>query len=51
MPIEKDSAPNTYSHHWACPKCKQGESLLMGLNTPPTHNHNHNQERAYRLSD
>ena len=41
-PNEEDSP----RHHGACPQCKQGELLPMGLNTPPTHN----QERAYRLN-
>ena len=47
-PNKEDSVPTTCTHHWACPKCKQGELLLMGLNTSWTHQNN--TAEVYRLS-
>ena len=47
-PNKEDSPPASCSYHWACPKCKQGELLLVGLNMPPTHQHK--QEEVYRLT-
>jgi len=47
---KEDSPPELCSHHWVCPQCKQGELLLIGLNLSLTHQHNHSQERVYRLS-
>jgi hypothetical protein len=47
-PNKKDSPPESCSHHWACPKCKQGELLLVGLNVLPAHLHNTGE--VYRLT-
>jgi hypothetical protein len=47
-PNKKDSPPEPCSHHWACPKCKQGELLLVGLNVLPAHLHNTGE--VYRLT-
>jgi hypothetical protein len=47
-PNKEDSLPASCSHHWSCPKCKQGELLFVGLNMPPTHQHK--QEEVYRLT-
>ncbi len=47
-PNKKDSPPEPCSHHWACPKCKQRELLLVGLNVLPAHLHNTGE--VYRLT-
>ena len=45
----KEETPSeSCSYHWPCPKCKQGELLLVGLNMPPTHQHK--KEGVYRLT-
>lgn len=36
------------SHHWACPKCKQGELILLGSSLLPAHQHSIG--KVYRLS-
>lgn len=47
-PVKEDCAPASSRCHWSCPKCKQGELMLVGLNLPSTHQHSTGE--VYRLT-
>lgn len=47
-PINKEISPVPRCCHWACPKCKGGELILVGLTLPSIHHHK--KEAVYRLT-